>query len=84
MSDIGKMEQQVKDLQQKIKAQKKTESDAKKMALGEGVQRAIKAGDLQWHNLKPILQKHIKSERQRALLDLGKKEPEKMEHDGLL
>ena len=61
-------------IKQKIKAKKKIEEAAKTMAIGAGVQSAIKAGDMQWSEVKNILHKHVKNKKHRALLNLSKTE----------
>lgn len=60
----------LKAIRQKRKAIERAKNEEKIKALGAGVQRAIKAGDMQWPELKTILSKHIKNKKERALLNL--------------
>lgn len=62
--------QKLKEIRQKKKAIERTELEAKKLAIGDGVQRAIKAGDLSWSDIKPVLKKHISNKKNRKILML--------------
>lgn len=77
--------QKLKEIRQKKKALLRADNEAKKIAIGDGILRAIAAEDLSWNDIKPALQKHIKNKRKRALLDLPdtiEKPPESTEVHG--
>lgn len=64
--DIEKMEGRIKEIRAAIKDAK----IAKHAVLGEGIEKAVKAGHLSWSDLKPALDKVVKKKKDRKLLKL--------------
>lgn len=62
--------QKLKEIKQKKKAIERAENEEKKLAIGDGIQCAVKAGDLQWQEIKVLLRKHVKSKKSRKILEL--------------
>lgn len=64
--DIKKMEGKIKEIRAAIKEAKV----AKNAVLGEGIEKAVKAGYLSWSDLRPALDKVVKKKKDRKLLKL--------------
>lgn len=58
----------LKEIRKKRKTIERAELEAKKLAIGDGIQRAIKAGDLSWADIKPALKKHVRNKKYREIL----------------
>mgnify|MGYP000030904203 CR=1 FL=1 len=71
--DIKEMEDKIKEIRTAIKEAKIT----KNAVLGEGIEKAVKAGHLSWSDLRSALDKVVKKKKDRKLLKLPEVQAEK-------
>ena len=69
--NIEEKKARIAALKAEVRADEKAKKKAQLFALGEEVQRAIKAKKLSWSDIKVVLEQTVKKKKNRELLGLG-------------
>lgn len=70
LTESEKMAQTAQEILKKSRVKKREEEKIKQMAIGQGMQRAIKEGLYSWDEIKKSIDPYITNKKQRFLLKL--------------